>query len=78
MLGTLVKKLNKRDITGYESLIGVPGTVGGALIMNAGAFGSEISNNFISARTIANNGIIKKYDYKKIIFSYRKSSFPRK
>ena len=77
MLGTLVKKLNKRDITGYESLIGVPGTVGGALIMNAGAFGSEISNNFISARTITNNGTIKKYDNKKIVFSYRKSSFPK-
>ena len=77
MLGTLVKELNKRDITGYESLIGVPGTVGGALIMNAGAFGSEISNNFISARTITNNGIIKEYDYKKIIFSYRESSFPK-
>ena len=77
MLGTLVKELNKRDITGYESLIGVPGTVGGALIMNAGAFGSEISNNFISARTIANNGIIKEYDHEKIIFSYRESSFPK-
>jgi len=77
MLGTLVKKLNKRDITGYESLIGVPGTVGGALIMNAGAFGSEISNNFISGRTITNNGTIKKYDNKKIVFSYRESSFPK-
>ena len=76
MLGTLVKKLNKRDITGYESLIGVPGTVGGALIMNAGAFGSEISNNFISARTITNNGMIKNYSNKMIVFSYRKSSFP--
>jgi len=77
MLGTLVKKFNKREITGYESLIGVPGTVGGALIMNAGAFGSEISNNFISARTITNNGTIKKYDNKKIVFSYRESSFPK-
>ena len=61
MLGSLVKKLSNKNITGFESLIGVPGTVGGALFMNAGAFGSEISNNFISARTLNNKGKIQEY-----------------
>ena len=59
MLGTLVKELNKKNIKGYESLIGVPGTVGGALFMNAGAYGSEISNNLISVSTIDINGYEK-------------------
>jgi len=77
MLGSLVKQLNNKKITGYESLIGVPGTVGGALIMNAGAFGSEISNNFISARTINKEGKIQNYNNEDISFSYRKSSFPK-
>ncbi|MBI65545.1 MAG: UDP-N-acetylenolpyruvoylglucosamine reductase [Candidatus Marinimicrobia bacterium] len=77
MLGTLVKQLNSRNITGYEGLVGVPGTVGGALIMNAGAFGAEISNNFISAKTVNENGEIKNYDKEQISFSYRKSSFPK-
>ena len=77
MLGTLVKKLNSKNITGYESLIGVPGTVGGALIMNAGAFGAEISNNFISAKTINKNGEIKKYSKNQVSFLYRNSSFPK-
>ena len=44
MLGKLVKECIKHNLTGLESLIGVPGTLGGALVMNAGAFGGEISN----------------------------------
>ena len=44
MLGKVVKECVKSNLSGLESLIGVPGTLGGALIMNAGAFGGEISN----------------------------------
>ena len=76
MLGTLVKQLNHKNITGFESLMGVPGTVGGALMMNAGAFGAEISNNLLSVNTIDSNGKIKKYNSDDIEFSYRHSSFP--
>ena len=76
MLGTLVKQLNHRYITGFESLMGVPGTVGGALMMNAGAFGSEISNNLLSVSAIDQNGNIKKYSIRDINFSYRNSDFP--
>ena len=77
MLGTFVKELNKRNITGYESLIGVPGTLGGALIMNAGAYGSEISNNLISVESIDYMGNIKNYKVKSLNFAYRESSFPK-
>jgi len=77
MLGTLVKKINQHNITGFESLGGVPGTVGGALIMNAGAFGAEISNHLISVKTINMKGEIKTYKNKDIDFSYRSSSFPK-
>ena len=77
MLGTLVKELSKKKMTGFESLGGVPGTVGGALIMNAGAFGGEISNQLISVTTINMNGKTKKYKNTDINFSYRKSTFPK-
>ena len=77
MLGTFVKKLNNKNIAGYETLIGVPGTVGGALIMNAGAFGSEISKNLISVNAININGQKKHYKFKDINFAYRYSSFNR-
>ena len=76
MLGTMVKKSISKGYSGLESLIGVPGTVGGALIMNAGAHGSEISELLITARTINDFGKIKTYKKDDLIFSYRNSSIP--
>ena len=76
MLGTMVKKAMAAEIGGLESLIGVPGTVGGALIMNAGAFGSEISKYFEEAKTMTLEGNIKSYTKGEIEFSYRHSTFP--
>ena len=76
MLGTMVKQAMAAEIGGLESLIGVPGTVGGALIMNAGAFGSEISKYFEEAKTMTLEGNIKSYTRGEIEFSYRHSTFP--
>jgi len=76
MLGTMVKKAINKGYKGFESLVGVPGTIGGALIMNAGAHGTEISELLISARTINCNGVINSYYKNDISFSYRNSSFP--
>ena len=75
MLGKLVKECISRDLTGLESLIGVPGTLGGALIMNAGAFGGEISNYLKSVDVMDMEGNIKTYKSDEIQFSYRFSSF---
>ena len=77
MLGTMVKQAMAAEIGGLESLIGVPGTVGGALIMNAGAFGSEISKYFEEAKTMTIEGDIKSYKKGGIEFSYRHSTFPK-
>ncbi len=75
MLSALVQEIHKHNITGFETLMGVPGTLGGALIMNAGAFGSEISNNLLFVNAIDINGNIKKYFVEDIEFSYRNSNF---
>lgn len=77
MLGTMVKQAMAAEIGGLESLIGVPGTVGGALIMNAGAFGSEISKYFEEAKTMTIKGDTKSYKKGEIEFSYRHSTFPK-
>ena len=77
MLGTMVKQAMAAEIGGLESLIGVPGTVGGALIMNAGAFGSEISKYFEEAKTMTIVGDTKSYKKDEIEFSYRHSTFPK-
>ena len=77
MLGNMVKQAMAAEIGGLESLIGVPGTVGGALIMNAGAFGSEISKYFVEAQTMTLEGEIKSYKKGEVEFSYRHSTFPK-
>lgn len=77
MLGKLVRESIKRSLTGLESMIGVPGTLGGALIMNAGAFGGEISNYLKSVSTMDMKGEIISYTPNDIKFSYRYSSFKK-
>ncbi len=75
MLGKFVKECISRSLSGVESLIGVPGTVGGAVIMNAGAFGSEISNYLKKVTAMTMSGQLKSYKVDDIHFSYRNSSF---
>ena len=41
-MGFLAQKLLKEEITGFEELSGIPGTIGGTVIMNAGAHGKEM------------------------------------
>ena len=75
-LGKLVKYSIKNNLKGLENLIGVPGTLGGALIMNAGAWGGEISNCLESVELIDpdTNEVIT-VAKSEIDFSYRSSSF---
>lgn len=75
MLGRMVKECIKRNLSGLESMIGVPGTLGGALIMNAGAFGGEISNCLQKVEVMIRGGDLKNYTVDEIDFSYRHSSF---
>ena len=77
MLGKIVKETIKRNLTGMESMIGVPGTLGGALIMNAGAFGGEISNSLDEITVMLMTGETKIYQKHDIDFSYRNSTFPK-
>ena len=75
MLGHMVKRCLKAGLTGIESLVGVPGTVGGALVMNAGAFGGEISTHLVQAQVLTLAGVDKTYPRADLDFAYRWSSF---
>ena len=77
MLGTMVRKATNKGLEGLESLIGVPGTVGGALYMNAGAYNYEISNYLEAATLLDFTGMEKIYKKEDINFSYRSSTFPK-
>ena len=76
MLGKMVKECISCHLSGVESLIGVPGTLGGALVMNAGAFGGEISNYLKRVKVMTLGGKEKYYRPGDIKFSYRHSTFP--
>ena len=74
-LSKLVKECIKRDLIGLETLIGIPGTLGGALVMNAGAYENEISNYLISIELLNNKGVIEQKYADEIEFTYRSSNF---
>lgn len=61
-------------LSGFEFACGIPGSVGGAVTMNAGAYNGEISHVVESAKVIDNEGKIKILDRKQLELEYRSSS----
>lgn len=61
-------------LTGLEFLTGIPGTVGGALRMNAGAYGREIKDVFVSASALDRNGAIQVLSPADMGFEYRSTA----
>jgi len=74
-LNAVVRICAKRGLSGAEFLIGIPGTVGGALAINAGQAkeGYSIGNLVEEVTVIDHNGSIKQIDKKDIKFGYRSS-----
>jgi UDP-N-acetylmuramate dehydrogenase len=62
------------DIAGLEFLRGIPGTVGGGLRMNAGAYGREFKDVLVEARAVTHEGKIISLSLDAMGFSYRRSS----
>jgi UDP-N-acetylmuramate dehydrogenase len=75
-LNAVVRACAKRGLGGPEFLIGIPGTVGGALAMNAGQAkeGRSIGNLLEEITVIDYNGRIRQIDKKNIKFGYRSSN----
>lgn len=73
-LDKLIKFCLEHNLSGLEALSGIPATVGGAVVMNAGAFGHTVSENIVTVETL-NNGKIKVYDKDECKFVYRGSRF---
>lgn len=65
----------REEITGLEFLSGIPGTIGGALRMNAGAYGSEMKDIVVKTRAMTYDGKIKNFSLEEQKFSYRNSVF---
>lgn len=74
----LAQKLLKDDITGFEEISGIPGTIGGAVRMNAGAYGKEMKDIIENVTFMDYNGKINKANVDELEFSYRSSFFVNK
>jgi UDP-N-acetylmuramate dehydrogenase len=66
----------KAGVDGLAFLRGVPGAIGGALVMNAGAHGGEIKDALIEARGVDRSGARRAFSHADMGFSYRHSSAP--
>jgi len=75
-LGGMVTFCAKRNLGGMEGLIGVPGSVGGALRMNAGAYGTQIGSHVREVELYrASSGEVETVRGNDIRFDYRHTSF---
>lgn len=69
----------QNELTGYEFAAGIPGTLGGALVMNAGAYGMELKDVVVKTKYLdLDTNEIKIIDNKEHEFEYRKSIFQEK
>jgi UDP-N-acetylmuramate dehydrogenase len=73
----LIREARERSLSGVEFLVGIPGTVGGALAMNAGSWGKNIADLLERAAVMDYNGNVKILNKKDIKFGYRKSSLAK-
>ena len=66
----------ENNLSGFEFLSCIPGTVGGGIKMNAGCYGFEFKDILLSVQAINNNGQIVTIPSNKIIFEYRNNNLP--
>lgn len=74
----VVRSASKASLQGIEKLAGIPGSFGGAVRGNAGAFGTEIGNVIVSVKCLnQNTGMVKEYKKEECDFGYRTSIFKK-
>lgn len=74
----LAQKLLKAELSGFEFAAGIPGTIGGAIKMNAGAYGGEIKEILVETTYMDYEGNINTISNEENKFSYRNSVFKEK
>ncbi len=75
-MAQLVREAARRGYSGLEFAEGIPGTVGGALVMNAGAYGTEIEKVVDQVEGVSREGHPIRFSREQMLFSYRDSHLP--
>lgn len=78
LLSKAAMQAAERGLTGFEFAGGIPGTLGGAVTMNAGAYGGEIRDVIISARVMTKAGDVRELSAEELDLSYRHSIIQEK
>lgn len=73
---TVASKARDAQIAGLEFLRGIPGTTGGAVRMNAGAYGREVANVLVEATLVLRSGAVETWSREKLGYTYRHSEVP--
>lgn len=73
LLSTLSKKIMAESLKGFEFASGIPGTLGGAITMNAGAYGGEMKDVVKGAKLLDKNGEVKYFSLEELELGYRTS-----
>lgn len=73
---TVASAARDAGIAGLEFLRGIPGTAGGAVRMNAGAYGREVKDVLVEARLVLRDGNIETWSLQKLGYNYRHSEVP--
>ena len=76
-LGRFARSVLKQGFAGIHKLAGIPGTLGGAIYMNAGAYGQEIGNCCSAVSVLDCDGNIREYAASECEFGYRQSIFQK-
>lgn len=74
-LGTIIRKAMDQNLSGIEQLWGIPGTVGGAVAMNAGACNSEFFDHLVSVKSLTREGKLVTRYKPEIEHGYRFSDY---
>ena len=77
-LGRFARTTLKQGYAGIHKLAGIPGTLGGAIYMNAGAYGQEIGNSCTAVTVLDSEGNIRELTASECGFGYRRSVFQKK
>jgi UDP-N-acetylmuramate dehydrogenase len=73
---TVASKARDSHIAGLEFLRGIPGTAGGAVRMNAGAYGREVADILIEATLVLRDGRVETWSADRLGYTYRHSDVP--
>ncbi len=73
LLSVIARTALENGLTGFEFAAGIPGTAGGAVVMNAGAYGGEMADIIEAVNVIEPEGNIIRMENRELDFGYRKS-----